>query len=187
MCEMPALAARFEIERVKAADYGLACWEIFWRAVDPSEVTGIKFFEGDSRQTLQGAESVFCIAAWAPRDEPLARLKTSLEENEVFRRCASEPPFAQLADEELLLGDSGLVDAGQITSAGELVGDAGTGRRALGVVRRQKRHDRDEGPDNTAASRPFPASARTADLHEPDSFSEPLELLDLQFKPTGYR
>ncbi len=60
--QLPGLGIRFDIGKIESAGYGLECWKVIWRAVEPEKVGITHWFEGDSAATLEGRENVYCIA-----------------------------------------------------------------------------------------------------------------------------
>lgn len=130
MIEGPALGIRFDTEKVESAAYGLECWEIFWRAVDPRAIEGARLFDGDTAATLARQESVFLIGVQA---EPavLRSISTSLGKSERFWQMAASPPFV----EESVHAEP-LVEAGSVLPGGELEGGMWS-RSALETMRRE--------------------------------------------------
>lgn len=177
---MPTLGIRFDIGKIRSGYYGADCWRVFWRVVDPQVIREAVLFEGDTTATLNRSENAFCIAIQSMDGSILKTVKDSLSASEEFKRvCAS-----QMFVEGVSVTAEPLVEAGRIDYDGNLVGDAGASRSALGAIRRERQaaYQAPE-PAATVVPRAKPASKRTRDLPELSSFEELQKLLEKTFKP----
>jgi hypothetical protein len=166
---MATVGVRFDIEKVNAGFYGSVCWQIFWRAILPEDLGPALLYEGDTSATLDGRENVFCIAVQSMDSGVTAKVKGALQRSEDFRKVCAEPMFAE---NQACVGEP-LPDAGRIDATGNLVGQAGTSRSALGTVRREKgAAAQTAAPAGPAAQRTKPASPRTAELPQVSTFKE---------------
>ncbi|MDD5542334.1 MAG: hypothetical protein PHX83_04100 [Acidobacteriia bacterium] len=130
---MPTLGIRFDIGKVNSAAYGIACWRIFWEAIDPRNLPATLLFEGDTKGTLNGQENVFCIALQSMDRSAVESVRTALEHHDGFQKVAAWPPFG----EDMAVVNEPLPDAGRIDAFGELVGTATNSRPALEAAKKQ--------------------------------------------------
>jgi tetratricopeptide (TPR) repeat protein len=119
---------------------GLACWRIFWQAVDPEEIAGASLWEGPSRDSLQGQEAIHCIAVSHDQKRILEKLEPLLQaqlanfaSGRIFLRddeCRSEP-----------LLNAGIVskDAIIVGATEDPGGPSGRAQSALDQVRAERR------------------------------------------------
>ena len=115
---MRGLGIRFDIDRIDATVYGFECWKTFWQSVDVNKLAGGHLFEGDTADTLDGNEKVFCIAVQVDNPNVLSEISDNLERDAEFQRIAVYPEFHEGSE---LLREP-LVDAGRVDSSGKLVG-----------------------------------------------------------------
>lgn len=111
-----ALGIRFDIGAVGSTLYGLECWKILWRAVDPAGMAGARLYEGDTMATLRAEENVFEIAVAMEDRGALERVRAALERDQAFGGVAASPPFVAT-----LLGES-LAGAGMVGADGTVGG-----------------------------------------------------------------
>ncbi|MFA5014169.1 MAG: hypothetical protein WC549_01325 [Actinomycetota bacterium] len=130
---MPGIGARFDIGKVGGGYYGFTCWKIFWQAINPEEIGVASLYEGDTVATLNGRENVFCIAVQSLDSSAIAKIKEALTRSEAFKQVCAAPMFFE--GSSCAVGP--LLDAGRIDAAGNLVGDAGASRSALGAVKKE--------------------------------------------------
>ena len=129
----PALGIRFDIDKVDSADYGTACWKVFWRAVDTARLAGATLYEGDSAATLGGRENVYCLAVQTVDGANLAAIRAALEADPGYLQVAAQPKFIEVA----ALAREPLPEAGQVDASGALSGGYNA-RYALEAVRRAR-------------------------------------------------
>lgn len=127
----PALGIRFAVDRVDSADYGDACWRIFWRAIDATRVAGATLYEGDSAATAAGRENVYCLAVQTANAADLAAIRATLEADPGYLRVAAAPMFIEAP----ALAREPLPEAGQVDASGALSGGYNA-RHALEAVKR---------------------------------------------------
>ncbi|MHA2273465.1 MAG: hypothetical protein ACXACI_16540 [Candidatus Hodarchaeales archaeon] len=177
---LPTLGARFDIGKIDSAAYGLECWRIFWRAIDPEEMAGAQLYEGDTAATLAGKEKVYCIGIQSAKPSVLAVVRSALEGNEGFVRVAGSPALVEGG----LGASEPLVMAGKVDHAGNLVGESPRARPALGEVRRERSGETvGEAPVEPIPTRTRPASPRTGSLPELTSIKELKEFLKENLNP----
>jgi sugar lactone lactonase YvrE len=129
----PALGIRFDIDKVDSADYGTACWKVFWRAVDTARLAGATLYEGDSAATLGGRENVYCLALQTIDGANLSAIRAALESDPGYLQVAAQPKFIEVA----ALAREPLPEAGQVDASGALSGGYNA-RYALEAVRRAR-------------------------------------------------
>ena len=175
---MPALGIRFDIDKVESGSYGIECWKMFWRAVDVQRLVGALLFEGDTAATLNGRENVYCIAVQSFNRAVLSEIQAALEQSAEFQKVAASPKFI----EDHRVAVEPLPQAGQVDSAGNLVGQAFNSRIALGAVRNEKQRLIGQRQLPTPVpERKKPASSRTANLPSISSLKELLDFLLINF------
>ncbi|MGA9364916.1 MAG: CFI-box-CTERM domain-containing protein [Bacteroidota bacterium] len=175
---IPALGIRFDIGKIESGNYGTECWKVLWRAVDIDKLRGAFLFEGDTAATLNGNENVYCIAVQTYNTAIVSDIRAALDRSAEFQKVAASPRFAEGSQ----LVREALPDAGQIDSAGNLIGNAGNSRAALGAVLKEKQSSLQEGKASTPVpERNKPASSRTANLPPISSLEELLDFLLTNF------
>jgi hypothetical protein len=175
---MPAQGIRFDIGKIESGAYGIECWKVFWRAVSIERLSGTLLFEGDTTATLNGRENVYCIAVQSINTTIFDEIRVALEQSTEFKRIAASPRFVE---SNYVVGEP-LFDAGQVDSAGNLVGKAFNSRPALGVVLRERQQLSQAGQPSIAVSeRKKPASSRTANLPAISSLKDLLDFLLANF------
>ena len=158
----PAIGIRFDIGKVDSGKYGLDCWKIFWRAVDPETIKGTLLFGGGTGATLSGREYVFCIAIQTTEESVLKAIKDALSASEEFKKVCASPMFIEGAS----AAAEPLPDAGRIDLNGNLVGEAYASRSALDIVWRERQPTAPATPQPPVTpERPRPASPRTSEKH----------------------
>lgn len=131
---MPTIGVRYDIDKAGGGYYGFACWKIFWQAITPEEIGGASLYEGDTAATLNNQERVFCIAIQSLDTEATAKIKAALTQSEAFKRVCANPMFVEGSS----CAAEPLSDAGRIDAEGNLAGDAGASRSALGAVKKER-------------------------------------------------
>ncbi len=126
----PALGIRFEIDKADSNAYGLECWKVFWRVVNPTKLAGSLLYEGDTAATLAGSENVFCIAVQKDDRAVLDEVRAKLEQSADFQRMAASASF--VGEDEL--ASEPLPEAGRIGIGGKLEGGLWS-KSALDAVR----------------------------------------------------
>lgn len=171
---LPGLGLRFDIQKVNSAVYGAQCWKIFWSAVAPKEIPAILLFEGDTAATLNGIENVYCIAIQSLDPSLLLKIRSVFEHDPEFLRFAARPLFSE---SNQLIAEP-LVEAGQIDSNGNLIGETSQARAALGTIRMEMNKANLTPPSSASVpKRPVPASERTRQLPPISSLKELLHFL----------
>ena len=130
---MPTLGMRFDVNRIDSGSYGIACWTIFWQAVDPVTLNGSVLYEGDTTASMTGRENVFCIAVQHEEESVLRAVKSALTNDPKFTAVCAPPRFVEGAE----CAREPLVMAGKV-SGGEIIGDACNSRPALEAVRAER-------------------------------------------------
>jgi hypothetical protein len=178
--KIPALGARFDIDKIDSVAYGFECWRVFWSAIDPEDMVGVQLYEGDTADTNAGKENVFCIGIQSKDQSILDAIRVALESDVGFDRVAGTPAFVEGSRAEV----EHLVEAGKVDHAGNLVGESPRARPALGKVR-QERVGETAGDVlvEPAPARTRPASPRTESLPELSSIVELKEYLTENFNP----
>ena len=177
---MPALGIIFNIDKLGSSAYGMAAWEIFWRAVNIDSLSGNTFlFEGDIKTNVSGKVCfVYCIVVQSDTAD-LRAVQSALEQSAEFRGVQASPPFV----DEYEVMDEPLLEAGRIDSKGNLVGKkAYNARPALGAVRRERQEVQPEDQLSTSIpKRGKPASRRTERLPKISSLEKLLKFLLTRF------
>ena len=130
--DVAALGIRFDIDKLKSANYGKEAWRVFWQAVPIDSLPeGSLFFEGDSLGTLNGRERVFFIAVQQLAGPSiLSEIQSTLRRSAGYQSVAASPQFVETTD----IFDEPLVDSGQIDSNNSLVGKAFNARAAISAI-----------------------------------------------------
>lgn len=129
--ETPALGVRFNIDLVGGGSYGTACWEIFWRAVDPVKLAGAALYEGDSAASIGGHENVFCLVIQTTDAGALGFVKAALSNHMPFNDVCAPPRFI----EGQKCKSEPLVNAGTVGSEGQIHGDSWNAKPGLDAAR----------------------------------------------------
>jgi len=158
---LPALGVLFDWTLVGEATYGRRCWQIFWRAVDPSQIAASLLWEGDADCN----ERYYCIAIQSADAGKLNYIKEAISQSAEFKKIAGYPAFIEGA----ACTREPLVDAGRIDAAGDWVGSGGNAGVMLDVVRKE-REPVDDGEPGQVLSRS--ASALTLALPKWASFAD---------------
>ena len=124
---MPTLGVRFDIDKVDAGGYGVACWAVVWSAVKPQALAGALLWEGDTRASMEGRENVYCIAIQSADERALAAAREALLRSASFNLVCANP---MLVDAASCRGEP-LVNVGRIDQLGQLIGDAWNARPGL--------------------------------------------------------
>ena len=180
--DMPTIGVRFDIEKSGSGYYGFACWEVFWQAINPEEIGVASLYEGDTAATLNGRENVFCIAVQSLDSDATAKVKAALTRSEAFKRVCANPMFVEGSS----CAAEPLPDAGKIDAEGNLVGDAGASRSALGAVKKKRTTRSEAAAEVPIPGRVEPASERTRTLPAISSFEELGKFIDKQFGTKEY-
>ncbi len=130
---VPTLAIRFDIGKIAASFYGIECWKIFWRSINMPKLAHIYLFEGDTRDTLNGQENVFCVAVQCLDPGILDDIWSSISKNLEFQQISAYPNFDEGTD---LMGEP-LLFAGQII-AGHFLGSSYHCETAFETVQKEK-------------------------------------------------
>ena len=91
----PIIGARFDIRKASSGSYGMEFWKIIWSILDPKDLYSILFYEGDTYQTLQGNEEVYCIAFQSADSSQIQKIRAALMASETFRNVAANPMFVE--------------------------------------------------------------------------------------------
>jgi hypothetical protein len=129
--DRPTLGICFDIGKINSGRYGVNCWEIFWRAVDPGLIAGSSLFEG----AVLESENVYCLAIQNTEARCLEQLAKVLEKNADFRQVCASPPFYQGEN----VFREPLVAAGQVNEAGTITGMSNNARPAFYHVRNERK------------------------------------------------
>jgi hypothetical protein len=181
---MPAIGVRFDLNRVASGSHELACWKVFWRAIDPEALLDANLYEGSSDATLSGQENVFCLAIQSANSGIVDRVKTALAASGEFRAVCASPMFV----EGPLCVRERLPDAGKVDAYGDLIGRARASRLALIEVQEERLAGATAEPGTapSAPSRPKPASERTRLLPKLGSFEDLRKFLATTFTPRQF-
>jgi hypothetical protein len=180
---MPTIGARFDIEKAGGGYYGFTCWKIVWQAINPEDIGVASLYEGDTNATLNGRENVFCIAIQSLDSGAIGRIKSALSQSEAFKQVCASPMFV----EGSACAAEPLPDAGRIDAQGNLVGDTGASRSALGAVKKERATTSQAAEDVSTPERTKPASERTRTLPAIASFDELGKFIDNQFSTKEYK
>ncbi len=180
---MPTIGIRFDIEKAGGSYYGFACWKVFWQAITPQEIGVASLCEGDTAATLNGRENVFCIAVQSLDSRATAKIKAALTQSEAFNRVCANPKFVEGSS----CAAEPLPDAGRIDAEGNLVGDAGASRSALGAVKKERMTASEVAEEARVPERAKPASERTRTLPAISSFEELGTFIGKQFGTKEYK
>ncbi len=176
---IPTLGIRFDIDKLESGAYGMAAWEIFWRAVDIDSLKGdTLLFEGNTAATIKSQENVYCIVVQSITAD-LRAVRSALEQSAGFRSVTASPPFVEAAD----VLEEPLLEAGRIDSEGNLVGKkAYNARPALGTIRKERQGGLQASQlSATVPEREKPASRRTEKLPNISTLEELLDFLLTRF------
>jgi hypothetical protein len=94
---LPAVVARFDVEKVKSKtgsnDYGLESWKTVFQTVPVQQATGTWLFEGDTAGRT--GRRVWCCGfmAYAHNERTLTSLRDALSKSKDFIQVAADPPF----------------------------------------------------------------------------------------------
>lgn len=179
---MPTIGVRYDIDKAGGGYYGFACWKIFWQAITPEEIGGASLHEGDTAATLNNQERVFCIAVQSLDTEATAKIKAALTKSEAFKRVCANPMFVEGSS----CAAEPLSDAGRIDAEGNLAGDAGASRSALGAVKKERTTASEAAETVSIPERAKPAPNRTQTLPAISSFKELKTFLGKEFTPKEY-
>jgi len=180
---MPTIGVRFDIEKAGGGAYGFTCWKVFWQAINPEEIGVASLYEGDTAATLNGRENVFLIVIQTSGGSAIPRIKAALIRSEAFQRVCANPMFVEGSACE---GEP-LPNAGRLDAKGNLLGDAGLSRSALGAVKREHTATHEPVAEFPVPERVKPASERTRTLPAITSFQKLSTFIDEQFRTKGYR
>jgi len=179
---MPTIGVRFDIDKAGGGYYGFTCWKIFWHAISPEEIGVASLYEGDTSATLNGQERVFCIAVQSMDTGAIGKVKKTLNRNEAFKRVCATPMFVEGSS----CAAEPLPEAGRIDADGNLIGDAGASRSALGAIKKERTTETEAAEGVSIPERTKPASDRTSTLPAISSFEELETFLAKQFAPKEY-
>ncbi len=179
---IPTIGIRFDIDKVNRGNYGYACWNIFWQAIDPSQIIGATLYNGDTEATLNSRENVFCLAVQSYDSGIIERVKTGLSGSEEFRKVAANPMFVEGSK----CWNEPLPEEGSVDSEGNLAGNGMAARSALGALRKERRASNPEVNHIPAPSRKKPSSERTRNLPMLTSFEELGKFIGDTFTPPEY-
>jgi len=131
---MPAIGVRFDLNRVASGNPELACWKIFWRAIDPESLVDANLYEGSSAATLAGEENVCCLAIQGANSSIVDRVRTALAASGEFTAVCASPMFA----EGQLCVRERLPDAGKVDAYGDIIGRGRACHLALAAVQEER-------------------------------------------------
>ena len=163
---LPSLGILFDQTLVGVATYGRHCWKVFWRAIDPADMSGSLLWEGDPDCN----EHYYCIAIQCADERKLNHVKEVVSQSAEFKKMAGYPAFIEGAE----CTREPLVDAGRIDAAGNWVGKGGNAGVMLDVVRKE-RELADTNDTNNVADDQIPArknSPLTSTLQKWTSFAD---------------
>jgi hypothetical protein len=180
---MPTIGVRYDIDKAGAGYYGFACWKIFWQAINPEEIGVASLYEGDTAATLNDRENVFCIAVQSLDSGATAKIKAALTRSEAFKQVCANPMFVEGSS----CAAEPLPDAGRIDAEGNLAGDAGAARSALGAVKKERTTASEVAEEVPIPERVKPASNRTQTLPAISSFEELGTFVGKQFGTKEYK
>jgi hypothetical protein len=175
---IPTIGIRFDIDKTDKAAYGDYFWQIFWRAVDPADLSGALFYDGDTAATGAGSEMVYCIAVQHTEADVVDRVKEALSRSEDFKKVCANPMFIEGSK---CMAEP-LPSSGKINNEGNLIEASGPARGALGTVKRERRQlQQGDQPEISGPERKKPASNRTANLPAVSSIKELLAFFFANF------
>ncbi len=181
---MPAIGVRFDLNRVASGNHELACWKIFWRAIDPESLVDANLYEGSSAATLAGEENVFCLAIQAGTPGEIDRVRTAMAASREFQAVCASPMFV----EGQLCVRERLPDAGKVDAYGDIVGRGRACHLALAAVQEERQGGAPEEPWTAPSGPPRqkPASERTRLLPKLGSFEDLRNFLATTFTPRQF-
>lgn len=156
------------------------CQNHFWRILNPEDMKGSLLWEGGTAATLNGQENVYCIVVQHTNADIVNKVRDALSQSTAFKEVCSKSMFV----EDSRCRSEPLPDAGNVDSTGTLIGNAWNARTALGSVKKekQKSDDTTQNPTKTP-ERTKPASERTNNLPQIDSFEDLRKLIKKVFIP----
>lgn len=181
---MPAIGVRFDINRVAGGNHELACWKIFWRAIDPEALLDANLYEGSSDATLSGQENVFCLAIQGANFGIVDRVKAALAASGEFQAVCASPMFV----EGPLCVRERLPDAGKVDAYGDIMGRSRASHLALAAVQEERLAGAAAEPATELSGPPRqkPASERTRLLPKLASFEDLRKFLATSFTPRQF-
>lgn len=156
---IPTLGARFDLNKIGEEQN---CWQVFWRAVRPEQITGAQLYEGNIHR------DDYCIAVQSTDPAVVDFVKHSLEVCGEFKQVCCEPPF--------ILGDDctaiSLPRTGRIDGSGNLIGDDKRfqDEQVLAPVEIEDTLPSIDVLNSLSPIRERPASERTKDLPDLETF-----------------
>jgi hypothetical protein len=180
LSSLPAIGARFDIDKVNAGAYGIECWKVFWRALNPEDIAGSLLFEGDTAATLNGQENVYCIVVQHLDAAVAKQVRSALSQSEDFKKVCDLQMFV----EDSRCRSEPLPDAGRIDATGNLIGDAWNSRPALGAIKKERESANEKSTSlDPVPERARPASDRTRTLPSLTKFEDVRALVQERFTP----
>lgn len=135
MFDVPAIIIRFDRQKIDSDSYGIACWKLFWNAVDPKQLFGVNLFEGDSPGTLNGTEYVYCLGFQTMIPSMLDTIRAAISSSQALQQILAVPRVVEGERATTLLfsvlPESGMINNGQIEGGAE----ARNPRAAMNAVR----------------------------------------------------
>lgn len=107
----------FDIDELGGGMYGMAAYRVFFGALDPSQLSGCRVFDGDVRATLDGSARTYCIAVQALQSSQVDYIRATM------RQLASSSgllPVERRFIEGNVVGREPLVPAGVVDEKGTL-------------------------------------------------------------------
>jgi hypothetical protein len=127
------IGVRFDIGKINSGGYGVECWKVFWKAIDPKILSGSQLLEGDTNGT-PALENVYCLAVkWPLGGGRVEEVRKALEASAEYQRVAAEPKFITPAQ----VNKEPLVDGGQVDRSGRLIGGEYCALPALNEIRKE--------------------------------------------------
>ncbi len=160
---LPTLGILFDWTIVGTGTYGRQCWKIFWRAIDPLDITAAVLWEGDADCN----ENYYCIAVQSADPGKLNRVKEAISQSAEFKKIAAYPAFIEGAE----CTREPLVDAGRIDATGRWIGNGGNAGIALDLVRKDRESAEDSGSPPAVPVRSSRPSQVTENLPKWTSFA----------------
>jgi hypothetical protein len=180
---MPAIGVRFDLNRVTSGNHELACWKIFWRAIDPESLVDANLYAGSSAATLAGEENVCCLAIQGGNSGIVDRVKAALAASGEFNAVCASPMFV----EGQLCVRERLPDAGKVDAYGDIIGRGRACHLALAAVQEERQGGTAEpGAAPSGPPRQKPASERTRLLPKLGSFEDLRKFLATTFTPRQF-
>ena len=118
---MAKLGILFNIDELGGGLYGMAAYKILFSAIDTRRLAGCGLSDGDTNATLSGSARQYCIAVESADTSQIALVRQTLARSNAKGLL---PLSARFLEDEQVRAEP-LVEAAQVTAAGEVMGGPG--------------------------------------------------------------